>query len=736
MKSQIDALIADITKLQKAVLLIPEKFRLLTDKCLQITEAYHEAGDLEKALEWIINSQKYRERDFSLHYRAGLIAYELKNWNEVARQWSECTHENLEDELFEKIYQQTTAALEPIDKAKAGMLEFFARLLFECSNHLTESQVRSLQSKFGKKPLHKIAEDLALKALEKDPQCVYLHVLKSTLAENKELWPEAVRELEIYLKIKPNPQLQAHMRLLRLNFENLIMNDEKVDIFAHSTSAKSYYNAGVFYQNVRQGISRDSKDGQNLAWLCRTAYDLCLARFEKHFTHFTGSSEDGDLHVYSMCCRNRAMLSRLDEQHELSVELHTKGISTSPFFEHYNERSHAYYFLKRFEESGEDSEILLKEFAEHLDPLHTAIHYFRAIRGYANKNQFSQAKPLAYAALEYVDALTDDERNSLRNQIPALYDLCANVFNAVGDAEAAEQLKQKISEHGPSLSDVQGLLEQATVFLREQKWLDALPLMKEVSRIQPTNVDALNWRLWILGTLKNQAADPQPFNTEIKELCDFMLELTTTPSSSWNNIGKLALVKAYETALNNRAWLEFEVAHTLPKLHMGLAMINEALDPVYDHFRQDDLSALHNTKLKLEEKLAELFPEASQDIKSYYFTGAKMNQPRPLSSVYLGQWIKESVCQYFAYRQNQNIKPCDEEFQLEPSEIESGQKILSVEAAMKDSIMKLCSEPDSVEVPEYGILCNLLGDSSLIDYSLASLTEFLVKQDENRKRVH
>ncbi|ATQ78544.1 hypothetical protein CR152_31530 [Massilia violaceinigra] len=108
--------------------------------------------------------------------------------------------------------------------------------------------------------------------------------------------------------------------------------------FVPASSAGSCYNLGVTLDN---DLDEQLPDGvtvpqEALEALAARYYETGLARFEAFVMSGEGNARDGHAHTYSMLCNNLAIHYRCDKSDPgAALPLHHKGISASPFSEHY-----------------------------------------------------------------------------------------------------------------------------------------------------------------------------------------------------------------------------------------------------------------------------------------------------------------------------------------------------------------------------------------------------------------
>jgi len=111
--------------------------------------------------------------------------------------------------------------------------------------------------------------------------------------------------------------------------------------FAASPAAGWCYNLGVWLDFHLQQACGASDDGdwpeQEIDALKARYYEAAVVHFDAFFATGEGWFRDGDVHVYSMLCNNLAIYYRWNlKQYDKAIELHHKGLATSPFAEHHN----------------------------------------------------------------------------------------------------------------------------------------------------------------------------------------------------------------------------------------------------------------------------------------------------------------------------------------------------------------------------------------------------------------
>jgi len=111
--------------------------------------------------------------------------------------------------------------------------------------------------------------------------------------------------------------------------------------FAASPAAGWCYNLGVWLDFHLQQACGASDDGdwpeQEIDALKARYYEAAVVHFDAFFATGEGWFRDGDVHVYSMLCNNLAIYYRWNlKEYDKAIELHHKGLATSPFAEHHN----------------------------------------------------------------------------------------------------------------------------------------------------------------------------------------------------------------------------------------------------------------------------------------------------------------------------------------------------------------------------------------------------------------
>lgn len=99
------------------------------------------------------------------------------------------------------------------------------------------------------------------------------------------------------------------------------------------------------------------------------------------------------------------MLDSAHEEWAHCVTLHTKGIETSPFREHFNERSNASYNLEKMAEAARYSAVLLEQFRDDLTPDQLVIHFYRLVRGTLEARELARSASASKETLAYVERL-------------------------------------------------------------------------------------------------------------------------------------------------------------------------------------------------------------------------------------------------------------------------------------------------------------------------------------------
>lgn len=558
-----------------------------------------------------------------------------------------------------------------------------------------------------------------------------------------------------------DPYQQALGRKLSVEESGYLKKIFEIGLNEDFLSAKAYYNAGVIYQQMYKSFRLGSAERLQLENLSIKCYEISIVRFENHFQNQTGTEDDSDRHIYSMCCRNRAMIDYLQEKFIACIDLHSKGIATSPFYEHYQERSDCYHKLERWPEAGEDSAIVLNEYADHLTSSLVIVHFYRIARGRLESQNLSRAKSAAEEAMTYVDGLTPNERKSLEKQLPKLFGVIAEIFEKTGDTILAQKLNKEFGQKKAQQDDVKALLIQATEMVRAQKYAESLPLWDKVNLIQPRNIDALNWRVWILATLQNHSAEKQ-FTPQIVSLSQGIILLMTKPSSEWYYTAKNAMVKGFESSLGNIAWQILENSQDKNELLTAVTMIDEAVDEVLDCYRQDDIRYLIDTKVRLllklnhiDEAYAQVRTTLSadeqfadfQDIKlsaeynawcekstlneavvrdkRFYF-GPKLFEVRPPYQVLMAGFVKECVLKYYNFRKSKITSPENGDFDISPENFAFGRKIVKLDKLQKKQCVQLFFMKDPSQFPELGLFDNLEGEDPVHEFAIEELCESLL----------
>mgnify|MGYP006077636761 CR=1 FL=1 len=764
--SEVRKLVAALKDLETSQKKSAELFPQLMATHLRLAKAHYESKDLESAYLHTKNATQFSGVNFGLLFQAGVLANEMGRLREAGEHWLQSINEDspeLLNDVIGLIVSRGGSESEP------KLMEVVAKTMFDWEKLLKPALVKKVKGKFtveGSGPTWGL--NLAKLAFEKDPTAVFYFRALSALAAAKADHLAAAKSLDEYVKRTRDPFFQASARKHRFEKEGFKKENFKDAVDETFPSARAFYNAGVVHGHMLRATVKGSAERDSLEKMTAHFYDLSLARYEKHFTTREGTHEDSDHHIYAMACRNRAMLELGHERWEDARALYTKGLEASPFYELYLERSDCLYKLGRMPEAAQDSDILLTNFQDHLSADLMVIHFYRVISGMLEAEALDHSLEAAEAALEYIESLTPNERKSLSGKIPILQGAMAATFEKGGKSDLAKKLQKETGAKKQTQEDVKTLLTKAADLVRQQKYQESLPVWVEVNQIHPRNIDALNWRLWILATLKNQAPSAV-LDEQIQELSKTILNLMVHPSPEWAYAPKNAMVKGFESALGNMAWRILETSSEQNDLLTAVSMIDEATDEVLNVYRHDDLRYLLDIKVRLLLKLKRI-DEACllaqnvlakddtfadfQDIKTskefkawqkgtsrtgfyarenYVIYGPAKFQVRPKHLVLLASFAKESVTAFSAYRKAQNLHPTDEEFHLSPEDFSFGREILKAEPELRKHCLFAGISNDTNDLPEFGLLDNLAGEDPIHRYALQELYEKIFENDGKAK---
>lgn len=746
-----------------------ERFSLLYNCYMDLAASFYDpdqpkSSASSKALEATEQALYFCGYDDQTYYRAGILATECSKWIAAGKYFYRAQTNDPDGELSQRIVELLIQHKVQFSKADPWLMQTLSRILFAYPESASQSALNEIAQDLKCQPNPvDVSEALAETALMHDPKAFYFYVRKAEIAKSEKDVTAEIDALEKAFQVDPSPFRQALLRQARVE----LGDSPGSGIPSDFPSAISYYNAGVFYGSMRQSFPRDSVAWNEAQLLAETAYAHSLKRFEYHFTTLQGTPEDSDLHVYSMCCRNSAMFEWEKKKYEACVSLHTRGIEISPFFEHFNERSHSYYMLKKMKEAGEDSQIVLSAFADNLDPALIIMHSYRVILGAEECGELERAAEVAQITLDQVENFSPNDRQAVEAQISALVGLCTKVFTNAGRTEDAAKLEKSFGEKPRIEAEVKGLLMMATEHLKKGEYVTALPFLERTSEIKPRNIDALNWRLWILVTLQNQAKDEEKveFTPQIIAVAESVLSLITEASPEWGNTPKNALVKAFESALGNLAWQTLKSSAEKFELLTAITMIDEAMDPSLNFFRSDDLRYLLDTRVRLLLKLGmkeEAYPivaailsqdpsfqsfqeyvdlnevqailnePASFELKAlpkYCYLGKNKHTLRSQESTLLGEFVKETSLAYHLYRRQQSTLPTEEDFQITTEAFATGRQLLELSATDQKKAVMLCFTREADQFPEYGLFDNLHNDQPAHQAAVGVLITTLLSQD-------
>lgn len=110
--------------------------------------------------------------------------------------------------------------------------------------------------------------------------------------------------------------------------------------------------------------------------LVQRYYEAGLQHFEQFWNTGHGTFKDADIHTYSMLCNNLAIRLRHNEDYAQAVELHQRGMASSPFAEHLHGLLWCYIMPDDYEGIARTAEQLWHFAQEHGYGRHEPAKYF------------------------------------------------------------------------------------------------------------------------------------------------------------------------------------------------------------------------------------------------------------------------------------------------------------------------------------------------------------------------
>ncbi|KEY60925.1 hypothetical protein [Serratia sp. DD3] len=165
--------------------------------------------------------------------------------------------------------------------------------------------------------------------------------------------------------------------------------------FVPTGAAGWEYNMGciiedIFADTLNKKIPQELRD--KIYSLQGRYYQEGLKRFEAFFASGKGHFRDADIHVYSMLCNNLGIYYRNDANSpdhagdcRTAIELHRKGLTTSPFAEHYDSILQCLVKLEDHERIIEAGEDLWHYSNQYGYGRHSPPDYFQQVTGSLSK---------------------------------------------------------------------------------------------------------------------------------------------------------------------------------------------------------------------------------------------------------------------------------------------------------------------------------------------------------------
>lgn len=210
----------------------------------------------------------------------------------------------------------------------------------ECREALGQSQSFDQGTPTPVPPPALPAEHYLEMVLQLQPQDPLVDLMRGMqLAYTRKQWPQALPLLERGCSAHPwlcNSEVVLMLWAARLHVHGAAALDMPM---VAAPSGTWCYAVGVSLKNDHHmkpymGGKKNLPPQEQRLPLAQRYYEAGLQHFEQFWATGEGGFKDADIHTYSMLCNNLAIRLRKQEDYARAIQLHERGLASSPFAEH------------------------------------------------------------------------------------------------------------------------------------------------------------------------------------------------------------------------------------------------------------------------------------------------------------------------------------------------------------------------------------------------------------------